>query len=79
MSGQVILIEWIDAHPNLGWIDLDSLKSEAKARSVKTIGFLLEELIPDHISICQSIDSESHVDAVLNIPESTIISRQLLD
>ena len=61
---------WIDAFADAhGWCSLDQL--EMVPRVISTVGWLLADQVPDHVSVAQSHDGDS-VDSVLHIPRSAV-------
>jgi hypothetical protein len=73
------LITWVDAQADAEqWTARADL--ERSSRIIRTVGYDLGELIPDHVTVASSWDtSTQNVGSVLHIPEACIISRATLE
>jgi hypothetical protein len=68
-----IIVVWLDAHADRagGWVqpaDIDVLPY-----TVITVGWLLNECKPDHISLAQSIGDDGALDHIIHIPAGMVI------
>jgi hypothetical protein len=67
---EAVLIEWIDAHADAnGWCDRDDLDTEP--RVITTVGIVLRNVKPQHLTVCLSVDEEK-VDSVISIPLAVV-------
>ena len=65
-----VIVTWIDAFADAdGWCDVGELATTP--RVILTVGWLLGEIVPDHVSVAQSHDIDT-VDSVLHIPRSVV-------
>ena len=65
-----ILVEWVDAHADAhGWTDPSDL--DTQPRVITTVGIVLRNVKPNHLTIAQSVDGEL-VDSVISIPTACI-------
>lgn len=70
---RLAVIMWRDAHADGGsWIDVSAINDQPYI--VESVGFMLEEIKPGHVSICQSLgDDDGIIDHVLHIPTQMIV------
>lgn len=65
------IVEWIDAHADAyGWTAIEDL--DIQPRVIRSCGWLLDPIKPDHTSIAQSVTDE-HVDQVTHIPSINVL------
>lgn len=73
----VVLVEWLDAHAaSDGWCYGGEL--EAEGCLVRTIGFLLPDAKPDHVSVAQSIADDDDLYHVFCIPVGMVRSMRVV-
>jgi hypothetical protein len=75
----VVAITWVDAQADAEqWTARADL--ERSSRIIRTVGYDLGELIPDHVSLAASWDTSTQcVGSVLHIPEACVITRTPLE
>jgi hypothetical protein len=73
------LITWVDAQADAEqWTARADL--ERTSRIIRTVGYDLGELIPDHVTLASSWDTSTQsVGHVMHIPEACVITRTPLE
>ena len=69
-------VTWHDAHAESSWQQVRDI--DADPYVVKTAGWLLQGVKPDHVVIAQSIGSDENIDGVLCIPVAMVVGIKLL-
>ena len=69
-------VTWHDAHAESSWQQVRDI--DADPYVVKTAGWLLQGVKPDHVVIAQSIGSDENIDGVLCIPVGMVVGIKLL-
>lgn len=73
----VVLVEWLDAHAaSDGWCDTEELGPEGCL--VRTVGFLLPDAKPDHVSVAQSLAEDEDLYHVFCIPVGMVRSMRVV-
>lgn len=69
-----VLIYWRDAHADASsWTSIEDMDDQPYV--VETVGFLLDTVKPDHVSIAQSAGADDGViDHVLHIPSAMVVT-----
>jgi hypothetical protein len=63
----IVSVVWLDAHAaSDGWFDIDDL--DVEPCSVTTIGWLIADAKPDHVTVAQSLADDGELYAVFCIP-----------
>ena len=77
----IVVVEWDDAHADMsgGWTTHADI--DRRAYRVRSVGFLLTDGKPDHVSIFQSAggacgDEADAMDSVLHVPVGMVVSIQ---
>ena len=70
-------IVWHDAHADTNtWIEKDAIDENPCV--VVSCGILLSDAKPDHVVLCQSLNSYEQLDCVLSIPVGMVHSMRVL-
>lgn len=74
-----VAVTWVDAQADAEqWTARDDL--ERSSRIIRTVGYDLGELIPDHVSVASSWDTSTQsVGHVMHIPDVCVITRTPLE
>lgn len=72
----IVIVAWDDAHAegNGSWTTISSI--DDKPYRVVSIGWLLEDAKPDHVTLVQSLGCDDSIDAVIHIPLGMIVSQR---
>lgn len=72
----VVVVAWDDAHAegNGSWTDLSSIDDQPYR--VVSIGWLLEDAKPGHVTLAQSLGCDDSIDSVIHIPVGMIVSQR---
>jgi hypothetical protein len=69
-------VTWHDAHAESTWQQIQDIDDQPYV--VRTAGWLIQDIKPDHVVIAQSIGSDDAVDGVLCIPVGMVVGIRLL-
>ena len=77
LPGRMVIVTWLDAHADVaGWMTLADIDPDPCI--VYSVGFLLDGVKTDHVSLCQS-SSDGRLDSVLHIPRAMVLEVENLE
>ena len=72
LDRQPVLLVWMDAHASTEtWTPLEEI--DPAPCLIHTVGLLLPEIKPGHVSVAQSVDEDDRVDSVLCVPVDMVV------
>ena len=69
----VHLIEWRDAYSLGTWTKPDDMRPEPVV--VQSVGFLIDDAVPGHLTLACSDDGQGHVADGIHIPRDMIVRK----
>ena len=77
LPGRMVIVTWLDAHADVaGWMTIADIDPDPCI--VYSVGFLLDGVKTDHVSLCQS-SSDGRLDSVLHIPRAMVLEVENLE
>lgn len=77
MERTKVLVVWHDAHSaSDGWCAVGDV--DASPCRVQSLGWLIPDAKPDHVTVAQSVSDDDALDSLLCVPVGMVVSVQIL-